>query len=289
MVWFFLLLLVVAVGALALSQNRSKQRAELAKASALRKPAKVAEEDVTRFGEELQELHIDTMTTELDAAMRQDYQRALDSYENAKTLLAEATVPEDISAVTKTLEDGRYAQACVLARQANEPLPQRRPPCFFNPAHGPALGERLVRLPGQHAGLRVAAVLEGLGDRRDVLRHGSLGEERLGVLVGVQRALVVLAHRRVELGGHRVDVQLLELLAEARHVLLGDLGRLAQGRLLRELGTLLRPVLRERKGAHGHGQQEQEEPHHVVTVATREKQQVCSSPSSVDRARAAMI
>ncbi len=138
MVWFFLLLLVAAVGALALSQNRSKQRAELAKQSALRKPAKVAEEDVTRFGEELQELHIDTMTTELDPAMRQDYQRALDAYENAKSLLAEATVPEDISAVTKTLEDGRYAQACVLARQANEPLPQRRPPCFFNPAHGPA-------------------------------------------------------------------------------------------------------------------------------------------------------
>ena len=47
-------------------------------------------------------------------------------------------MPEDISAVTRTLEDGRYAQACVLARQADEPLPQRRPPCFFNPAHGPA-------------------------------------------------------------------------------------------------------------------------------------------------------
>ena len=138
MVWFFLILLVAAVGALAIAQSRSKQRAELEKASALRKPAKVAEEDVTRFGEELQELHIDTMTTELDPAMRQDYQRALDSYENAKALLAEATVPEDISAVTRTLEDGRYAQACVLARQANEPLPQRRPPCFFNPAHGPA-------------------------------------------------------------------------------------------------------------------------------------------------------
>jgi hypothetical protein len=138
MIWVFLLLLVAAVGALALSQNRTKQRAELARQSALRKPAKVAEEDVTRFGEELQELHIDTMTTELDPAMRQDYQRALDAYENAKSLLAEAAVPEDVSAVTKTLEDGRYAQACVLARQANEPLPQRRPPCFFNPAHGPA-------------------------------------------------------------------------------------------------------------------------------------------------------
>ena len=98
----------------------------------------MADEDVTRFGEELQELHIDTMTTVLDTAMRQDYQRALDAYENAKSLLRDATRPEDVSAVTKTLEDGRYAQACVLARQAGDPLPERRPPCFFNPAHGPA-------------------------------------------------------------------------------------------------------------------------------------------------------
>lgn len=138
MLFLLLALAVLAVVALVVSQNRTKQRAELARAEALAKPVKVAEEDVTRFGEELQELHIDTMTTELDPAMRQDYQRALDAYENAKALLAEATVPEDVSQVTKTLEDGRYAQACVLARQAGEPLPQRRPPCFFNPAHGPA-------------------------------------------------------------------------------------------------------------------------------------------------------
>jgi hypothetical protein len=138
MLLLLLALAVLAVVALAVSQNRTKQRAELARAEALAKPVKVAEEDVTRFGEELQELHIDTMTTELDPAMRQDYQRALDAYENAKSLLAEATVPEAVSQVTKTLEDGRYAHACVLARQAGEPLPQRRPPCFFNPAHGPA-------------------------------------------------------------------------------------------------------------------------------------------------------
>ena len=28
--------------------------------------------------------------------------------------------------------------ACVRARVAGEPLPTRRPPCFFNPAHGPS-------------------------------------------------------------------------------------------------------------------------------------------------------
>jgi hypothetical protein len=40
--------------------------------------------------------------------------------------------------VTEALEDGRYAVACVLARRNGDPLPVRRPPCFFNPAHGPS-------------------------------------------------------------------------------------------------------------------------------------------------------
>ena len=99
---------------------------------------RVADEDVTRFGEELTALHVETLTTELDAPMRQDYQRALDAYENAKTLLARRPAARRRHRVTRTLEDGRYALACVLARAAGEPLPTRRPPCFFNPAHGPA-------------------------------------------------------------------------------------------------------------------------------------------------------
>jgi len=99
---------------------------------------KVAEEDVTRFGEELQRLDTDMLVTPLDPAMRQDYQRALDSYEAAKEALRKAAEPDDIKHVTEALEDGRYAVACVLARKDHEPLPVRRPPCFFNPAHGPS-------------------------------------------------------------------------------------------------------------------------------------------------------
>jgi hypothetical protein len=132
------LLVVGVVAAFVASNRRADKRRELETAVALHSVSKVAEEDVTRFGEELQQLHIETMTTELDVAMRQDYQRALDAYEHAKQLLRDAATPADVSEVTKTLEDGRYAQACVLARQSGDPLPQRRPPCFFNPAHGPA-------------------------------------------------------------------------------------------------------------------------------------------------------
>jgi hypothetical protein len=134
-----LLVLVVVAGIVfVLRQRRAAESRELSAAHALAQVRTAAEEDVTRFGEELQQLHIDTLTTELDAPMRQDYQRALDSYENAKQLLTEARLATDIKHVTSSVEDGRYARACVLARQSGDPLPQRRPPCFFNPAHGPA-------------------------------------------------------------------------------------------------------------------------------------------------------
>lgn len=138
-VTWILVLLIVVIGAALLVSSQRRRAAEIAEAEErLRLVTRPAEEDVTRFGEELQDLHIETLTTTIDPAMRQDYQRALDSYESAKQLLHDATVAEDVSEVTKALEDGRYAMACVLARQAGEPLPQRRPPCFFNAAHGPA-------------------------------------------------------------------------------------------------------------------------------------------------------
>ena len=138
MEWVIVLIALVFAVPWGLTWLRRRNQRERTLEGELRLVRKVADEDVTRFGEELQDLHIDTMTTDLDAAMRQDYQRALDAYENAKAQMSDVTRPEEVTEVTKTLEDGRYAKACVLARQAGEPLPQRRPPCFFNPAHGPA-------------------------------------------------------------------------------------------------------------------------------------------------------
>ncbi|MGL5826640.1 MAG: hypothetical protein ACRCYU_17790, partial [Nocardioides sp.] len=76
-----LLLLLVVVAVVAISGQRHKRRIETRRADSLRGVRTLAEEDVTVFGEELQNLHIETMTTELNTAMRQDYQRALNSYE----------------------------------------------------------------------------------------------------------------------------------------------------------------------------------------------------------------
>lgn len=113
-----------------------QQRAELT--AELDASVRAASEDVTAFGEELQRLDTEVAGHPLDEAMRQDYTRALDAYENAKDSLAAVSQPSEIRFVTEILEDGRYAIACVKARVAGDPLPQKRPPCFFNPAHGPS-------------------------------------------------------------------------------------------------------------------------------------------------------
>ncbi len=118
--------------------NRRQAEEQAALESQLATSKKAADEDVTTFGEELQRLDADVAGHPLNEPMQQDYQRALDAYDNAKTSLDAVTRPEEIKHVTEILEDGRYAIACVKARVAGEPLPAKRPPCFFNPAHGPS-------------------------------------------------------------------------------------------------------------------------------------------------------
>jgi hypothetical protein len=120
----------------AINRRQADERAALE--SQLTTSKKAADEDVTTFGEELQRLDSDVAGHALDEPMQQDYQRALDAYENAKMSLDAVTKPDEIRHVTEILEDGRYAVACVKARIAGDPLPVKRPPCFFNPAHGPS-------------------------------------------------------------------------------------------------------------------------------------------------------
>ncbi|PKH43447.1 hypothetical protein SAMN05192575_10872 [Nocardioides alpinus] len=119
-------------------RRKDKQQRELAELDAFRHVRRAADEDVTRFGEELAGLHLDTLGADLDEAVRADYQRALDSYEEAKAALARSATAPDVTGVTRVLSDGRWSHACVLAAQAGEPCPERRDPCFFDPAHGPA-------------------------------------------------------------------------------------------------------------------------------------------------------
>lgn len=134
-----LLIVVVLLGAgIAFVVTRSRRREQQRELESLQAVTSVAEEDVTRLGEDVMALDVETSGRRLDEATRQDYRRALDSYDSAKAALGRVTRPEDVRGVTEIVEDGRYAVACVVARLAGEPVPTRRAPCFFNPQHGPS-------------------------------------------------------------------------------------------------------------------------------------------------------
>jgi type II secretory pathway pseudopilin PulG len=134
-----LLVVLVLVGVvIAVVVTRAQRRERQRAVEALDAVRGAAEEDVTRFGEDVTLLGNETAGRQLDEATRQDYRRALDAYDSAKTALGRVQRPDDVRGITGILEDGRYAVACVQARLAGRPVPARLPPCFFNPQHGPS-------------------------------------------------------------------------------------------------------------------------------------------------------
>jgi hypothetical protein len=134
--WILILVVLGLFLVAAMSSRRNTARALEQQRAELEPVRELADEDVTALGTELQALDIDLAGQPLDAGARADYQRALDAYEAAKVAVARISRPDEIRNVTQILEDGRYAMACVRARVAGEPLPARRPPCFFDPRHG---------------------------------------------------------------------------------------------------------------------------------------------------------
>ncbi|MFF7332593.1 hypothetical protein [Streptomyces sp. NPDC008150] len=128
--------------------RRNKRRAEERQRAALEKLRVVVDEDITAFGEELDRLDFAPSEPGADDAMRGDYEHALDAYERAKSAMAAAVRPEDVRPVTEALEDGRFSLAVLAARRGGRPLPERRPPCFFDPRHGPSVADAEWTPPG---------------------------------------------------------------------------------------------------------------------------------------------
>jgi hypothetical protein len=140
MEWLFLLVVGGggAWGAHRWRLARASRRLRLEELDGVRR---LADEDVTVFGEQLRRLDEAVGDRPLDEDGRADYQRALDAYESAQRAVPRMRDAEEVSMVTDTLATGRYALACVQARVAGAELPQLRTPCFFNPQHGPSVAD----------------------------------------------------------------------------------------------------------------------------------------------------
>ncbi|MEV6031690.1 hypothetical protein AB0L65_11110 [Nonomuraea sp. NPDC052116] len=129
------------------SSNRKKKKA-IQDAKDLAAVKQTVDEDVTKLGEEITSLDTDVTLAGQGGKHIEEWQQALDSYEKAKTQLANVQHAEQVREVTQTLEDGRYALAVVKAKVHNDPVPERRAPCFFNPQHGPSARDVRWAPPG---------------------------------------------------------------------------------------------------------------------------------------------
>ncbi|MFZ4486513.1 MAG: hypothetical protein ACOYO9_08000 [Candidatus Nanopelagicales bacterium] len=139
---FLLVLFVGAMVVLVIVVIRRRRRQALQLAQVRR----AIDEDVTEYGERL--ARFDLRSNTLDEAGRDDLQRALDDYESAKMSVVTMRTPGDAAAITGSLEDGRFAVACLEARADGRPLPERRAPCFVDPRHGPSVGDVEWQAPG---------------------------------------------------------------------------------------------------------------------------------------------
>ena len=146
--WFgsaVLVVIVVAVIGLVTVGSRQRRRREQAELEEVRE---VAYDDLVALGEDLRALDLDVEMPGVDPAAKRDYVAALDSYERASRDLDRARRAADLEAVTAQLEEGRYAMASAKARLEGREPPAHRPPCFFDPRHGPSSREVSWAPPG---------------------------------------------------------------------------------------------------------------------------------------------
>jgi len=143
---------------------------------------KLCDEDIGLLGEELRRLDTETTAHALDSAARGDYEVAQSAHKTAQRMVGEVTDGNEIGKVTESLASGHYALACVRARIEGHPIPELRVPCFFNPQHGPSVGD-VAFTPRGHGTRKVPACAS------DVARHRAKEEPQT---------------REVEVGGRRV-------------------------------------------------------------------------------------
>jgi len=125
-------LLIAAVVAFLVFQSVRKWRrsqAELAEVKA------AAQDDLVSLADDVQKLE---HPVESNQQAKQEYTQALEAYEKATGSYDRATQPRQLEAVATALEEGRWHMTAAQALLDGHTPPERRPPCFFDPRHGPS-------------------------------------------------------------------------------------------------------------------------------------------------------
>ena len=128
---------LLAVGGIGFFVYRRRRRRQ-EEAADFAEVQRAAQDDLLALADDIRALDLDIELPGTNEEARRDYERALDRYEEAGRALDRARRPEDLGRVSAAVEEGRFAMACAKARLEGQELPERRPPCFFDPRHGPS-------------------------------------------------------------------------------------------------------------------------------------------------------
>jgi hypothetical protein len=131
--------LVVGGGALIFGARRRRREREAERRRELEEVKAVAQEDLVALADDIRALDLDTSMPDADPEAVRHYTEAVEQYQRAATALDRARRTEDLAPVSAALEAGRFSMASAKAILEGRPLPERRPPCFFDPRHGPSV------------------------------------------------------------------------------------------------------------------------------------------------------
>jgi hypothetical protein len=131
-----ILLGLLGAGGAAVLVGRRKRRAR--DAAEFEEAKRNARDDLVALGDDIRALDIDVQMPTVDPQAKADYDHAVARYTEAEELWERARSPDDLAPVASALEEGRWAMASAKARFNGETPPERRPPCFFDPRHGPS-------------------------------------------------------------------------------------------------------------------------------------------------------
>ncbi|MEZ5099663.1 MAG: hypothetical protein R3C15_07665 [Thermoleophilia bacterium] len=98
-----------------------------------------AQGDLQALGEDIAALDLDVEMPTATPEAKADYAHAVTRYDEANRLLGRARTATELRRVAEAIADGRYAMASAKARLAGHEPPALRPPCFFDPRHGPSV------------------------------------------------------------------------------------------------------------------------------------------------------
>jgi hypothetical protein len=116
-----------------------------ARADAFREVKEAAREDLVALADDVQGLEHRVDSNE---PAKHDYLAALDQYSRASGAFDRAGSPAELAPVAEALDEGRYLMASAEARLDGREPPEKRPPCFFDPRHGPSVRDVPWTPPG---------------------------------------------------------------------------------------------------------------------------------------------